>query len=263
MDGECFSYHSIQKTLNSIKPFLKDIDTKDKRLVFGYIRDYAYNTNAIYIPLSIVQYIVIYAFCVIEKWDTNTNFSSIKLTNDDTIINKKETYVWENVFGFKPVSMNTGTHQWTIKLIAGPGTSRWVLFGLVPQHKVDALDTKQNNKQSLKWIINPYLSGYAVHLGNGYFFENGYNEDDDSDVDWEGGQQYLHQLNYINDREAVVSMIFDTNNRTLRYVFNDRQMHNAMEDIKEQNYKMGVSALCQCTIHFVSYTHTPYNIPYY
>ena len=74
------------------------------------------------------------------------------------------------------------------------GLSGWVLFGIVPRGNVDSFDLKQNNKESLSWIINGYLKGYALHLGNGYFFNNGYDEDRDRNDEYEGITSKIYTL---------------------------------------------------------------------
>ena len=246
-----FSIDLIGKQMNK---HLKDIHYRNKCLVFGYMRYYALFRNNLHIPSSLIHYVLLYLYFVVENWSKCTIANQGTLMIQHKLIQKmKRCYKWENVFGTKNISMNTGIHEWTIKLTAEIGTARWVLFGIVPSQIVDHFDIKQHERESVQWIINDYIKGYALHLGNGVFFDNGYEKG--SCAEYEGGKKYIRSLKFKNN-EAIVTMIFDTNNKTLRYTFNGDIYENAMNNVKETDYKVGVSLLSPCKLQFLFYKHT-------
>ena len=246
---------TIERSGYAMNSFLRKIKERNKDLVIGYVRN-SYS----YIPSDIISYIMFYLFLIIEQWDISHKsiiYGDFAIAKDRKTIHKYSSTKWENVFDIASISMNTGIHKWTIKLTAPPGFSRWVLFGIVPSRIVDGYSNKRNNKRRSQWIINSYFRGYALHLGNGVFFENDYARTQ-SEEETGGGIVYIprSQLNHVGDDEGVFTMIFDSNQRTLRYVFNDNVFDIAMYNIKRQKYKMAVSFSCPCTIQFISYIHS-------
>ena len=249
---------------NEISTVLKDIAIKDRLAVFGYVREEAFNANKIFIPDYIINFCIVYLFAVFERFDGSKNWDNVDLDEEKSIITSNHLFGnekdWKNTFGKAIISMKTGIHEWKFKLF-GHSMHPFVIIGIVPLDIINNHDVKEsdkykfiNNRASNNWFINEYWRGHAYHVGNGWFYER-----------WRGqkGQRYFdtysvplfEQAMKQNTHEKMVTMVFDTDNGTLRYLVDGKESSRkyGMENITKQKYQMAVSYRFEVSVQLISY----------
>ena len=226
----------IEKEINFV---LKDIQQRDQQFVIGYFRQTALDKFQLNVPLSIINYCIAYLYAIIEKFDHSTNFSGVTIEQEGLKI-RHDDGGWYNIFGTARISMTKKTYQWGLESHSKSGlNNHWFVIGLAPAQDIDDYDRATSHK----WILShDHMKAFGLHLGNGYMFPNGYTGDISE------GFEYF-DISGLFRGKTVVSMIFDTNKRTLRYEISDENRDEkvhakrefAKDNIDERDYKLAMS----------------------
>ena len=240
-----------------INTLLKDIDEKEQILVIGYIRQNAFNAYNIFIPQYIINFCIVYLFAVFEKFDETKNWDKVNLDEKNSIIRyKTDNNDWNNIFGKATISMNTGIHQWIFKVFQVKSRP-FLMIGIVSADIINNYDYEESKKYrypgnfdttSNNWFINEYFKGHGYHVGNGDFHEQ-------YPLTYKNLYPMTQRGEFYKGSETMIKMIFDTNNRTLRYLMNNTEGSHkyAMENVKAQKYKMAVSSRHRVNVQLISY----------
>ena len=201
------SEHDSQTIDNQRVELLKHISIRNKLSVAGYIREEVFANCKLYIVPSIIDFIVLYLFTVVERFDPQ-NIGRHHTLNGNTITHTGHN--WDNSSSFCEKIVDKGKHHWQFKIIKNGS----IVIGM--------WKCKDGNppKSDYFWYNN---KGYGYCTGNGYT----------------GHGSSLREYGIKCKADDIVDMFVNFDDLTLRYSVNNKDYGVAWE-IENTQYKCAV-----------------------